>query len=173
MVKSKFFAVLVLLASLAYAEQGEVVDSRDGKSYFTVEMGGLTWFGANLDFEMPGSYSYCDSNPNESCDGKGRLYTFDAAQKACPEGWRLPTEKETKRMLNDTNSVLVRDFLPRAGGLRSEKGEFMSIEEYGYYWTSTASSTGAKYFYWKSSDFSTKFLSGKKSSALSVRCVKK
>lgn len=167
----KFFTIVfAILAACACAQYGQLKDLRDDKSYPTYEMAGLAWFVTNLDYDMPGSYCY--NNSEESCEMHGRLYTWDAAQKACPDGWRLPTEKESSRMLYDENVVMVRDFLPHAAGLRSDNGKFMNEEEYGYYWTSTATKNSANYFFWKSSDFSIKFLSGNKNSALSVRCVK-
>ena len=46
----------------------------------------------NLNYEIYGSYCYNDKDWN--CLRYGRLYTWEAAQKACPPGWRLPSDEE-------------------------------------------------------------------------------
>ena len=46
----------------------------------------------NLNFEMANSYCYKDSA--SYCNKYGRLYTWAAANSACPEGWHLPSETE-------------------------------------------------------------------------------
>ena len=79
----------------------EFKDPRDGQVYKTVKMAGVEWFRDNLNFddttefgnagllqdifsvEMP-SLEVPDSS---TC---GRLYSFSAAQEACPEGWEIP-----------------------------------------------------------------------------------
>lgn len=79
----------------------EFKDPRDGKVYQTVKIAGVEWFRDNLNFddteefgnvallqdvfsvEMP-SIEVPDSS---TC---GRLYSFSAAQEACPEGWEIP-----------------------------------------------------------------------------------
>ncbi|MEL7005980.1 MAG: FISUMP domain-containing protein [Bacteroidota bacterium] len=38
--------------------------------------------------------SYCYGNEPAYCEVYGRLYTFEAAKEACPDGWRLPTAKD-------------------------------------------------------------------------------
>jgi uncharacterized protein (TIGR02145 family) len=72
-------------------ETGTFTDERDGKEYRTVEMpGGKVWMAQNLNYEIKNSWCY----PNDEYIGKtyGRLYTWDAAMKACPTGWRLPSK---------------------------------------------------------------------------------
>jgi len=38
--------------------------------------------------------SYCYDGKVENCKTYGRLYTWEAAQRACPEGWHLPSDEE-------------------------------------------------------------------------------
>jgi len=45
----------------------------------------------NLDYSMPGSYV------NKNGD---RFYTWEAAKKACPAGWHLPSKKEWDILVN-------------------------------------------------------------------------
>ncbi|MBR2212715.1 MAG: hypothetical protein IJ896_14935 [Fibrobacter sp.] len=84
------------------------VDSkRDNKTYKVIEYSapgfqGL-WFAENLNYEMEGSWCY-DEDPKK-CNVAGRLYTWDAAMKACPEGWRLPNDEDWKALFGTDMSV--------------------------------------------------------------------
>lgn len=82
-------------------EESTLTDSRDGKNYKIITydiplVGGVsvkrTWMAQNLNYEMDGSFCY--SLEPAYCEVYGRLYTFEAAQGSCPEGWRLPTIKD-------------------------------------------------------------------------------
>ena len=50
----------------------------------------------NLNYEMPNSWCYAESQSN--CEKYGRLYTWQAALKACPDGWHLPSEEEWREL---------------------------------------------------------------------------
>jgi len=84
-------------------------DPRDGSTYNIVMLrDGNWWLAENLRYEMPGSFP-ADKKPNEqnlalnpayNWVKYGRLYTWEAAQKAAPPGWHLPSSGEWEKMLN-------------------------------------------------------------------------
>lgn len=52
----------------------------------------ITWMAQNLNYEAPDSK--CVNKNPEDCGHLGRLYTWPESQKACPEGWHLPSDAE-------------------------------------------------------------------------------
>ncbi len=107
---------IILLGFLVFtnflnAQQGQIirtsektetfVDNRDGQHYETVTYtvtypdktsNSFTWMSKNLNYKMKGAYSYKDNEENSKI--YGRLYTWHAANKACPKGWHLPSDEE-------------------------------------------------------------------------------
>lgn len=78
-----------------------LTDLRDGNTYETVKYTvtypdktsqSFIWTTKNLNYEIEGSTCY--NSVDEYCQTYGRLYTWDAANEACPEGWHLPSDEE-------------------------------------------------------------------------------
>lgn len=69
-------------------------DTRDGQEYKKIKLkDGRVWMAQNLNFNT--REGCCFYNNNENNENKyGRLYSWDAAQGACPPGWHLPDNEE-------------------------------------------------------------------------------
>jgi len=109
-------------------------DERDGQKYLTVKIGGQTWTAQNLNYKTTSESwmirSWCYNNDTSYCEKYGRLYTWEAAITACPNGMHLPTAQEWD------------DLVKTAGGKRQiEDGDI----EYGHaYWLGAGNKLKAK-----------------------------
>ena len=88
-------------------EVSTFTDPRDEQEYKIVDLkialeAGIfihrTWMAENLNFKSQGSTCY--KNYDAYCEKFGRLYTWDAANTACPEGWHLSTQREWNEVLD-------------------------------------------------------------------------
>ncbi|MBR3365614.1 InlB B-repeat-containing protein, partial [Candidatus Saccharibacteria bacterium] len=104
-------------------------------------------------------------------------YSYGAAQKICPKGWRLPTKTEYDNIItfmggsNSTSSSKIRsdpyNFV--YGGL-FYSGGWHPVGTLGYYWSSTQYNSSYEYrLLFDSSSLSTK--TDDKNWGMSVRCV--
>ncbi len=95
-----------------------LIDSRDGQSYTTVQIGTQCWMAENLNIGtmIIGDENqtnngiiekYCYNNNTSNCDTYGGLYqwyeamqyiTTTGTQGICPTGWHLPTDDEYKTL---------------------------------------------------------------------------
>ena len=71
------------------AEEFSFKDSRNGREYNAMKIGGKNWMLDNLKYGAEENYCI------DGCED-GVLYTWDAAMKACPGGWHLPSVEEWK-----------------------------------------------------------------------------
>lgn len=183
-----FSAIPALFAVLLAACSESFTDPRDGQAYDVVKIGGLTWFAENLNFATEGSV--CPEDDSRNCDKYGRLYTWAAAQVACPDGWRLPDSadfaaiiaeaggaaqageslKATSGWFKKGNGSDALGFNALPAGYRGEK--YDGIGGYAYFWS--ASTTPDNLAYYLFLDFSSKSANMNafpKGDFRSVRCV--
>lgn len=89
------------------ATDAHVVDARSlptgENTYYYTQAAGLDWFRNNLAYTGAG-VAY--ENAEVTSYVLGRYYTWEEAQTACPEGWRLPTDEEWA-VLGDTAGELM------------------------------------------------------------------
>lgn len=129
---------------------GSFVDPRDGKEYKTITFikhhHGTdlmrTWYAENVRFEVEGSVCYNDIK--EYCDKYGRLYNYEQANKACPEGWHVPTLPEWKLLFeyfggrHHTDRILMdhsdTDMNMVLGGFGEPGPVFQDITSSGNWW---------------------------------------
>ena len=139
-----FLSIFTMFFISANAQKtGSFTDSRDGKIYQTVEIGEHVWMAENLNFNMEGA-SWCYDNSPANCTRYGRLYTWHAARKACPEGWMLPTRSHFRKLQDcfqfedDPFSELVYgSFKVVFAGWRGLNERFGHKDFGTHFWTST------------------------------------
>jgi len=138
-------------------QYGEFIDKRDGKKYKTIHVGGVEWMTRNLDWDGTG---YCYDDDPKNGIKYGRLYKYDQALAAVPEGWRLPTEDEWESFIyltannkNGAKSLKAKEpewdgldtlgFNALPAGYRVEysdgKAYYIYIGEEAHWWTATNS----------------------------------
>ncbi|MCQ2053241.1 MAG: hypothetical protein MJZ03_04840 [archaeon] len=94
LIKCALFISLFLAA--CSSEDYESVRIGNSEDYESVRIGNQVWMTRNLNRDIGGSFCY--DNDSLNCEKYGRLYTWKAAQNACPEGWRLPTHADFREL---------------------------------------------------------------------------
>jgi uncharacterized protein (TIGR02145 family) len=201
----------LLLFNTLLAQQGlikrtseksaDFTDPRDGQQYETVTYTvtypdntgeSFTWMTKNLNYKMEGAYAYKDTEENRKTHGL--LYTWDAAQKACPSGWHLPSDEEWyhlafhfggnckcgKALKSDsaewrtvknkgTNKSLF-NALP--SGMGSKNGTYYRLGWMAIFWSSNERNASSAWDWKLTSGDELQRWHGSKKARNSVRCVK-
>lgn len=138
----KFHLLLLLLT--CYWQQynttwvpnaGQFEDSRDKNVYPYVPIGELYWFQENLRYKTSSSMTLPADDPSET-DLCGQFYSVEDAFRVCPEGWRLPTEKETKNLVkaDKKGKINLIDTLQIELCGRIDYGKISKIGEQNTFW---------------------------------------
>ncbi len=90
-------------AKVPASASGTWTDPRDGNEYGWVRYGDTDWMTVNMKYNVEGSRVYEDydsraSVTEENLDKYGRLYNYPEAMEACPEGWRIPTDEDWRKL---------------------------------------------------------------------------
>jgi uncharacterized protein (TIGR02145 family) len=108
-----------------------LTDSRDGKSYRKITVGGQTWMAENLNYVAEGGKCY-KNNPS-NCVKYGHLYDWSTARQACPAGWHLASDAEWEILEKHVGgSKTAGTKLKSATGWGSYKGAPASTDKYGF-----------------------------------------
>ena len=131
---------------------GEMTDPRDGMVYKTTTIGGQVWMAENLNyFDIEGASSsikndWCYWDKPENCESAGRLYTWNVANRVCPEGWRLPTNEDWTALLTAVGADSLNEILWKGSSkLKSMSGwenDGSGSDDFGF----TALPAGKKFF---------------------------
>lgn len=172
-------------------DPGTQTETQNIGGYKAVDIGGVIWMAENLNIETNGSYCYNDVLDN--CSVYGRLYTHEAAQTACPDGWHLATATEWDFLNNTvgTNSSAsyylkstagwwtdvgngndAYGFTALPGGIRNIDGVYSDLTLAGYFWAeaSTDGSSVSYELHYNTSNLAQQTKISEET-AMSVRCV--
>ena len=159
--KNKSLLMTVAILSIAICsvaqENGKFKDSRDGKTYKTIKIVTQTWMAENLAYKTSnGCLAYNNSEKDVAL--YGYLYNWEAAKKACPSGWHVPSDAEWDTLVKylggkdvaggklksktgwispNTGATNESGFTAFPNGYLQASGLFSIIGEKGYWWSST------------------------------------
>ena len=178
-------------ASLAApkVKKNEIKDARDKQKYRTVVIDGRKWMADNLNYSMPGSTCYREDEDN--CMVYGRLYTWEAAQKACPAGFHLPTNEEFESLWKaaggdfnagylikanygwsgETNGNDTLKFSAMPAGNMFDDGTYGNENKFAFFWSSSTEGGDASVWYLSSKSMGFSYMMKPKNFGFSVRCV--
>ena len=114
-----------------------MTDTRDNQTYTLIQVGSKLWMAQDMNYSVANSECYNESDAN--CTTNGRLYTYNAAQKACPSGWRLPNREEAQAAINS-------EAMPWSYSGRCKDGDCNFLGDMGFHWTSGTPESGDKKF---------------------------
>ena len=143
-------------------EYGAFTDSRDNRTYKTVDIGHIKWMAENLNFETDSSICFGKFKDDFYCNRYGRFYSYEDAKTVCPAGWRLPTKEELDSLIyigspyRQTYSLVSKEnpkyqgnnksgFSFVTAGYQVWNGRFEDEMRSGYLWSGTEYSDTVAY----------------------------
>lgn len=121
---SWFLLLLMLLCTLnVQTQSNSFIDSRDGRTYQTVEIENKIWFKENL--QLATKSSHCPNfNKKESDCNQGNYYSNSELKTLCPKGWRVATLADWEDYFNfmkikygvDNNQIKIDTLTDNAEG---------------------------------------------------------
>jgi uncharacterized protein (TIGR02145 family) len=129
---------------------------------------GKTWMTKNLNCNVDGSVCY--NNDPANCNTYGRLYSWKAANKACPKGWHLPGDAEWEALVTSVGGAETAGTKLKATSGWRDNGNgtddfgfsalpggisnlyYSQVEIFGYWWSSTEYNASNAYLRYMISD---------------------
>ena len=161
--KNKYFFLIIAILIFTMNSAAQVTDNyndtRDGRTYATVNIGTQTWMAENLAFKAKSGYWEYDNDQDKS--SMGLLYNWETAKSVCPTGWHLPSNNEFTTLTNflegdsiaggnlkeagithwekpNTGATDKSGFKALPGGYRDISEEkIMNVGKHGIWWSST------------------------------------
>ncbi len=118
-------------------ERGVYKDPRNGKEYNWIIVGETKWMIDNLSYKID-SGCYAFKGRNDKAEKTGYLYTKEGANRAIPNGWRLPTTDDFDKLLEClyfTNDKIDHQFYYYC--IRDNDFGFNWSDKSGEYWSKT------------------------------------
>ena len=158
--KNVYKAVELNIRKWCLDKNGNIIEGDNDDSVHSIN-----WMTQNLNFKTT-SGSTCYDNEETNCTTYGRLYDFETAKTACPDGWRLPIIGEENDFNGDVSHYVTKalglercyDYVKIDGGGSlcsndrwlglsgfGSDGSFSDIDTVGYWWTSTEGGNGYAY----------------------------
>jgi len=121
-------AALITAITIAMAL---TLSCNEKEAFRSVKIGTQTWMAENLNDPSKGGKCYEDKP--ENCEKYGRLYTWDEAMKACPTGWRLPSNDEWDALVKFLGGGKVAEKKLKAKSGWNDVTDQSRTDENGYY----------------------------------------
>ena len=164
---------------------GLLVDARDSLTYGIIEIGGQVWMAQNLNYFDDSDSLYkrtsCYNDSAEYCEMQGRLYAWNVAMVACPQGWKIPSKADFDNLIeavggfdHAADSLMSLDFVSEVGGGYHFLEYYNYFDEYAYFWTTDeVRANYARTVMLEKDRSSVSYDETYEEFALSVRCVRK
>lgn len=183
-------------SSVAAWTCGDSTITRGDHEYATVVINEQCWTKENLRYEPSSGMTLCYGGVAANCETYGRLYDYEAANLACPTGWRLPTKTELEDLADYSGADMydagahfkaksgwtgengddLLEFTALPGGKCDEEQTCSKIGTSGYWWTSTEKTKNASHYALYLNGDGSSFTAANimdNDQYISVRCVKK